>query len=85
MIRFQIILDEYKPLRVFDGGSVTSVNYRDNVFDPYVRFSGVQWAPSLFYWKIPRGHIVFFWSMNFSRVKIFDGWIVQPGLHTLTL
>ncbi|GFX57158.1 transposable element Tcb2 transposase [Trichonephila clavipes] len=36
MVWAGIMLDGHTPLRVFESGFVTSVRYRDEVFEPYV-------------------------------------------------
>lgn len=39
------MLDGLTPLHVFGRGSVTSVMHGDEIFEPYVCFSGVQFSP----------------------------------------
>ncbi len=80
-----IMLDGRTSLHVFDRGSVTGVRYRDEVLEPYVRLFRGAVSTEFILMDDNASHIEIFWSTNFSRVRIYAGWIGRPGLQTSTL
>ncbi|UYV77713.1 hypothetical protein LAZ67_15002018 [Cordylochernes scorpioides] len=70
------------PLHIFSGGTLTAQRYRDEILEPYLRPYRDQIGHNLILWTIMLVRIGLGYSMNISRVRIFEGWIGQQDLRT---